>query len=44
MRMIKKVRLPMDKIIAHNLPWEKFERDVQMATDGSASLKVMLRP
>jgi erythritol/L-threitol dehydrogenase len=43
-RMIAEGRLPMDEIITHKLPLEQFEEGIKMVIDGSASLKVTLRP
>lgn len=43
-RMIEQGLLPMDRIISHKLPLEEFEKGIALVADGSASLKVTLRP
>lgn len=43
-RMIEQGLLPMDRIISHKLPLEDFEQGIALVADGSASLKVTLRP
>ena len=44
LRMIEQGLLPMDRIISHKLPLEEFEKGIALVADGSASLKVTLRP
>ncbi len=43
-RMIADGLLPMDDIITHTLPLERFREGVDMVLDGSTSLKVVLEP
>jgi erythritol/L-threitol dehydrogenase len=43
-RMIADGLLPMDEILSHTLPLERFREGIDLALDGSSSLKVVLEP
>lgn len=43
-RMIASGLLPMDEIISHRLPLERFGEGIALGNDGSKSLKVTLEP
>lgn len=42
--MLKKGLLPMDDIITHQLPLEKYQEGIELVAEGKESVKVILRP
>jgi len=43
-RMLESGRLPLDRIITHQLPLEQFEQGLELVADGTRSIKVSLIP
>ena len=42
--MLESGRLPLDRIITHQLPLEQFEQGLELVADGTRSIKVSLIP
>ena len=42
--MIQKGLLPMDRIVTHRLPLERFQDGIDLVAAGDRSIKVMLQP
>jgi threonine dehydrogenase-like Zn-dependent dehydrogenase len=43
-RMLESGRLPMDRIVTHQLPLHRFQEGLDLVADGSSSIKVTLIP
>jgi threonine dehydrogenase-like Zn-dependent dehydrogenase len=43
-RMLESGRLPMDRIVTHELPLERFQEGLDLVADGTSSIKVSLIP
>ncbi len=44
LRMLAEKRLPMDEIITHTLPLERFQEGIELVAKGTESIKVVLTP
>jgi len=44
LRMLERGLLPMDRIVTHELPLERFQEGIELVADGTRSVKVTLTP